>query len=64
MTGFWDVLCSLVESERRFRGSALIITRRPDDGGCKDLRNFGQFLLDYTEDKQTDRTQTRSSRKN
>jgi hypothetical protein len=44
MAVFWVVApCSLVEVYQRFRGE----THRPDDGGSKDLWNFGKLLPDY-----------------
>jgi hypothetical protein len=52
MTVFWDVApCRLVEVYRRFRGAYCFHHRgnhRPDDGGCKNLRNVGKFIPDNT----------------
>jgi hypothetical protein len=47
MTVFWDVaLCSLVETNRRFRDTHCL-HYQGDDGGSKHLLNVGQFLRDY-----------------
>jgi hypothetical protein len=47
MTVFWDGMpCSLVETDRRFRGAYCMYHRRPDDEGSKHLWNVNQFPTD------------------
>jgi hypothetical protein len=45
---FWDIaVCSLVEINRRFRGT-YCFHHQSDNRGSKHLFNIGQFLRDYT----------------
>jgi hypothetical protein len=48
--GIWAILLCSLYKLTDFSEFLLphIITRRPEDGGSKHLRNVGQFLRDYT----------------
>jgi hypothetical protein len=49
MAVFWVVApCCLVVFLQRFIGPCCLAMSRPDEGGSKDLCNFGKLVPDYT----------------